>query len=302
MAQEARPVRVRIAPSPTGDPHVGTAYIALFNYVFARQQGGKFVLAHRGHRPDARARRFGADDLRRAALGRPVVGRRSRRRRAVSPLIVRASAARSTASTRRSARDAARRIAASARAIGSRSYASSNRPRSTTLGYDRHCRDIDAGESAKRARGRAVRDPARRCRSRARSTFSDELRGDVTRDADEIDDQVLLKSDGLPTYHLANVVDDHLMEISHVVRAEEWISSTPQARAALQGVRLGAAGVHPHAAAAQRPTSRRSASARTRSRSTTTATPAFCRRRCSTSSARWDGRSAATARSSRSPR
>jgi glutamyl-tRNA synthetase len=56
--------------------------------------------------------------------------------------------------------------------------------------------------------------------------FMDKLRGKVTRDAKEIDDQVLLKSDGLPTYHLANVVDDHLMEITHVIRAEEWISST----------------------------------------------------------------------------
>jgi glutamyl-tRNA synthetase len=59
-------------------------------------------------------------------------------------------------------------------------------------------------------------------------TFRDELRGDVTRDATDLDDQVLMKSDGLPTYHLANVVDDHLMEITHVVRAEEWISSTPK--------------------------------------------------------------------------
>ena len=58
--------------------------------------------------------------------------------------------------------------------------------------------------------------------------FEDKLRGKVTRDAKEIDDQVLLKSDGMPTYHLANVVDDHLMEITHVIRAEEWISSTPK--------------------------------------------------------------------------
>jgi glutamyl-tRNA synthetase len=56
--------------------------------------------------------------------------------------------------------------------------------------------------------------------------FADRLRGPITRDAKEVDDQVLLKSDGMPTYHLANVVDDHLMEITHVIRAEEWISST----------------------------------------------------------------------------
>jgi glutamyl-tRNA synthetase len=59
-------------------------------------------------------------------------------------------------------------------------------------------------------------------------TWRDELRGDVAFDVEQIDDQVLMKSDGMPTYHLANVVDDHLMEITHVVRAEEWISSTPK--------------------------------------------------------------------------
>jgi glutamyl-tRNA synthetase len=58
--------------------------------------------------------------------------------------------------------------------------------------------------------------------------FQDEVRGGVTFDSEEVDDQVLLKSDGLPTYHLANVVDDHLMEISHVIRGEEWLSSTPK--------------------------------------------------------------------------
>src|SRR5215472_6540548 len=60
------------------------------------------------------------------------------------------------------------------------------------------------------------------------TTFRDELRGDITFDHFNVDDQVLLKSDGFPTYHLANVVDDHLMGISDVIRAEEWISSTPK--------------------------------------------------------------------------
>ena len=128
-----------------------------------------------------------------------------------------------------------------------------------TLGYDRHCRDIDRAESARRAaagepyvvrlkvpldgRDRRSRRAARR-RSRATPR--------------EIDDQVLLKSDGLPTYHLANVVDDHLMEITHVDPRRGVDLVDAQARAALPGVRLGAAGVHPHAAAAQRATSRRS--------------------------------------------
>jgi glutamyl-tRNA synthetase len=69
---------------------------------------------------------------------------------------------------------------------------------------------------------------ASRFRQPGSTTFRDELRGDITFDHSNVDDQVLLKSDGFPTYHLANVVDDHLMEISDVIRAEEWISSTPK--------------------------------------------------------------------------
>src|SRR5260370_19989311 len=60
------------------------------------------------------------------------------------------------------------------------------------------------------------------------TTFHDELRGDITFEHSNVDDQVLMKSDGFPTYHLANVVDDHLMQIPDVIRAEEWISSTPK--------------------------------------------------------------------------
>jgi glutamyl-tRNA synthetase len=60
------------------------------------------------------------------------------------------------------------------------------------------------------------------------TTFRDELRGDITFEHNNVDDQVLMKSDGFPTYHLANVVDDHLMQITDVIRAEEWISSTPK--------------------------------------------------------------------------
>ncbi|MEO7730998.1 MAG: glutamate--tRNA ligase, partial [Kofleriaceae bacterium] len=95
-----------------------------------------------------------------------------------------------------------------------------------TLGYDRHCRDLDPGDGARRAAAGEAFVVRLQVPLEGPITFHDLLRGEVTRDAKEIDDQVLLKSDGMPTYHLANVVDDHLMEISHVIRAEEWISST----------------------------------------------------------------------------
>ena len=85
----------------------------------------------------------------------------------------------------------------------------------------------------------------------AQTTFRDELRGDITFEHTNVDDQVLLKSDGFPTYHLANVVDDHLMEITarHPRRGVDLLHA--EARAALQGLRLGAAALLAHAAAAQ---------------------------------------------------
>ena len=84
-------------------------------------------------------------------------------------------------------------------------------------------------------------------------TLHDQLRGDITIQGSEVDDAVLLKSDGFPTYHLASVVDDHLMGITNVIRGEEWISSfLSQASTALPGFRLDRARFHSLAAAAER--------------------------------------------------
>ena len=230
MVQVTRPVRVRIAPSPTGDPHVGTAYIALFNYVFARMQGGKFVL--RIEDTDQARARADSEQMIFDALhwigltwdeGPDVGGpyapyRQSERgpiyREHAKILVDRAEAYRCFCTEDRLAK---LRIQQEAEKL----------PR----GYDRHCRDIDPADSARRAAaGDAhvirLKMPVSGPEAAVLIDFRDELRGLVSRDAKEIDDQVLLKSDGLPTYHLANVVDDHLMEITHVIRAEEWISST----------------------------------------------------------------------------
>jgi glutamyl-tRNA synthetase len=225
MTPPGKPVRVRIAPSPTGDPHVGTAYIALFNYVFARQQGGKFVL--RIEDTDQSRARTDSEQLIFDALhwvgltwdeGPDVGGphapyRQSERgeiyRTHADILVERGEAYRCFCTEDRLAKV---RI--------------QQQTEKRTLGYDRHCRDLDPGDGARRAAAGEPHVIRLRVPVSGPITFRDELRGDVTRDAAEIDDQVLLKSDGLPTYHLANVVDDHLMEISHVIRAEEWISST----------------------------------------------------------------------------
>jgi len=94
-------------------------------------------------------------------------------------------------------------------------------------GYDRHCRDLDVDDSARRAPGEThvvrMKVPVD-----GECSFQDLLRGEIRREWASVDDQIILKSDGFPTYHLANVVDDHLMGITHVIRGEEWISSVPK--------------------------------------------------------------------------
>jgi glutamyl-tRNA synthetase len=226
-----RPVRVRIAPSPTGDPHVGTAYIALFNYVFARQHGGTFILRiedtdQTRARSDSEQAIF--DALHWVGLswdeGPDVGGPHAPYRQSERGAIYREHA------EILMGRDRAYRCFCTSERLNALRVQQTAEKRS--LGYDRHCRFLDKAEAAQRA---AAGEPYTvRLAVPADGTgggvvrFHDQLRGDVEFAVAQIDDQVLLKSDGMPTYHLANVVDDHLMEISHVIRAEEWISSTPK--------------------------------------------------------------------------
>jgi glutamyl-tRNA synthetase len=223
----SRPVRTRIAPSPTGDPHVGTAYIGLLNYLFARQRGGKFLLRIE----DTDRARFVEsseqmifDALRWIGLqwdeGPDVGGphgpyRQSERteiyRKYAQILLDNGSAYRSFATPEELEAEREKQKAAKLP------------PR-----YDRATHAVTPEQEKKfLAEGRpfAIRMAVP---PQGSTTFRDELRGEITFDHANVDDQVLLKSDGFPTYHLANVVDDHLMEITDVIRAEEWISSTPK--------------------------------------------------------------------------
>ena len=217
-------VRVRIAPSPTGDPHVGTAYIALFNYVFAKKQGGQFIL--RIEDTDQTRSTLASEEAILRALhwvglqwdegpdcGGPFGPYRQSERTALyqqhAQLLVEKGAAYRCFCT-------AERLEASRHTKGKSS------------GYDRRCRYLTKEEVSDRlaAGDKYVIRLAMPLTGETR--FFDGLRGDTQFANATIDDQVLLKSDGFPTYHLANVVDDHLMQISHVIRAEEWISSTPK--------------------------------------------------------------------------
>jgi glutamyl-tRNA synthetase len=216
------PPRVRIAPSPTGDPHVGTAYIGLFNYVFARKHGGQFIL-----RIEDTDRERSSESSEQAILAAlrwlglswdegPDVGgphgpyRQSERlelyKREVQVLLDKGAAYRCFCSRERL--DAVRKAG--------------------RFGYDRHCRELDPAEAAARAAGGEAHVIRMKMPTEGQTIVNDGLRGNIVRDNAESDDQVILKSDGYPTYHLAVVVDDHHMGITHVIRGEEWISSTPK--------------------------------------------------------------------------
>jgi len=222
-----KPVRVRIAPSPTGDPHVGTAYIALFNYVFAKKHGGQFIL--RIEDTDrARSTRESEEAILRALRwlglswdeGPDVGGPHGPYRQS----------------------ERAQIYAEHARILVDRGHAypcfcteerlaalrEQQRLEKKSGGYDGFCRRLAPAKAAARVAAGEKHVVRLAMPKEGESVVKDGLRGEVRFDYAGIDDQVLLKSDGFPTYHLANVVDDHLMGITHVIRAEEWISSTPK--------------------------------------------------------------------------
>lgn len=210
----------RIAPSPTGDPHVGTAYIALFNYAWARKNGGRFIVRIE----DTDRARYvpGAEERILAALkwlglsydeGPDVGGphgpyRQSERlplyRRYAEELLKRGWAYRAFETPEEL-----------------------ERIRKEKGGYDGRARNIPPEEAEARARRGEPHVIRLKVPRPGTTEVRDELRGVVVYDNQEIPDVVLLKSDGYPTYHLANVVDDHLMGVTDVIRAEEWLVSTP---------------------------------------------------------------------------
>ena len=218
-------IRVRVAPSPTGDPHVGTAYVTLFNYAFAKKHQGKLILRiedtdQKRARATSEAQIFAS--LRWLGLdwdeGPDVGGSLGPYRQSERLGIYREHVAMLTKS------GAAYPCFCTAERL-TKMRASQ---KGHVTGYDGHCRDLGAQEVAK-LQAQGIPCVIRlKIRQGGSTTFKDQLRGDVTVGNDRIDDQVLFKSDGYPTYHLANVVDDHLMKITHVMRAEEWISSTPK--------------------------------------------------------------------------
>jgi len=220
--------RTRIAPSPTGDPHVGTAYAALFNYALARRAGGQFILRVEDtdrQRSHPASERMTFEALRWLGLwwdeGPDVGGPHGPYRQSERSAIYREHAERLLAG------GAAYACFCTPERLAALREEQKGRKAAVT-GYDGRCRPLDPADAARRrAAGEAcvvrLAMPAEDS-----MTVTDRLRGEVRFERPQMDDQVLLKSDGFPTYHLANVVDDHLMGITHVLRAEEWLSSLPK--------------------------------------------------------------------------
>lgn len=226
------PVRVRFAPSPTGSLHIGGLRTALYNYLLARQTGGAFLLRIE----DTDQERFveGAeadiqDSLRWAGmdwdegpgLGGPFAPyrqseRTDRYREVVQHLLDSGHAY--YAFDAKDELDAARAAAGDAFAYDAATRMAMRN--SLSLPADEVQRLLEAGTPyVVRFKVPDAGEPV---------TFTDLVRGDVSIPLDRVDDAVLLKSDGFPTYHLANVVDDHDMQITHVIRGEEWLPSTPK--------------------------------------------------------------------------
>lgn len=220
-------VRTRVAPSPTGDPHVGTAYMALFNRVFAKSRGGQFVLRIEDTdqaRSTAASEQAIFDALRWAGLdwdeGPDIGGDCGPYRQSERTRIYRDHAERLLAS------GAAFRCFCTPERLGQVRRA--QQARRETPRYDGHCLGLDAAEVAARLDRGEPHVVRLRVPTEGECRFEDGLRGEIAIPWRQVDSQVLMKSDGFPTYHLAVIIDDHLMRISHVLRGEEWISSFPK--------------------------------------------------------------------------
>jgi len=220
-------IRTRIAPSPTGDPHIGTAYIGLFNKIFAHQNSGNFLLRiedtdrSRYSESSEQAIFAAMDWLNLTPDEGPHVGGecgpyvQSQRIDIYKNYIL--------------------QLVDKKHAY----YCFCDKERLTKLReqqekeggdykYDRSCLNLSQEEVEENLNAGTPYVIRMKIPKEGTTTFTDLIRKEVTFENNLIDDQVLLKADGFPTYHFASVVDDYLMKITHVIRAEEWISSTPK--------------------------------------------------------------------------
>jgi glutamyl-tRNA synthetase len=219
LAKSKATVRVRFAPSPTGYPHLGNIRTALFNWLFARHNDGTFIL--RIEDTDVARLVEGATDIILDSLrwlgldwdeGPYFQSQRLEIYRGVADQLVE--------------EELAYLCYCSPQRL--ESMRQEQMKRKQPPGYDRRCRHLTREQRAELKASGVT--PVVRFKSpfEGQTSLHDLIRGEIVFENSTLDDFVLLKSDGYPTYHLANIVDDHRMEISHVLRADEWLSSTPR--------------------------------------------------------------------------
>jgi glutamyl-tRNA synthetase len=231
-----KPVRVRFAPSPTGGLHIGGVRTALYNYLLAKQTGGQFLI--RIEDTDQERYVEGAEEYIMEALrwvgieadespekgGKHAPYRQSERKEKgiykqyVMQLIESGNAYYAFDTSEELTAMREKLEAAKAKNTSYNMISRMQMKNSLTLPADEVQRRLEAGEPYVIR----LKVPAKR-----NIRFKDLIRGWVSVESSTLDDKVLLKSDGMPTYHLANIIDDHLMEITHVIRGEEWLPSAP---------------------------------------------------------------------------
>lgn len=217
-------IRTRFAPSPTGYMHIGNLRTALYEYLIAKKENGKFILRIE----DTDQERFvdGATDviyktLKMAGITHdegPDIGGE------YGPYI--------QSQRKNNYIDYAKQLVEKGEAY----YCFCDKERLDSLKgenekdiakYDRHCLHLSKEEIEKKLNEK-VPFVIRQKIKEGKTTFKDEVYGEITIENDEMEDQILIKSDGLPTYNFANVIDDHLMNITHVIRGSEYLTSTPK--------------------------------------------------------------------------
>jgi glutamyl-tRNA synthetase len=222
-------VRTRVAPSPTGDPHVGTAYMALFCLCFAKKHGGEFVLRIEdtdAARSTSESEQQIFDSLKWLGLnwdegpdcGGPHAPYRQSER-------VEQGIYKQYADQLIEQGDAFHCFCSSERLDEMRNE---QMKKGQSAKYDGLCVGLSSDEVATRVAANEPRVVRMKVPESGTCVVQDKLRGEIEIDYAQVDMQVLVKSDGNPTYHLAVVVDDYLMEITHIIRGEEWINSAPK--------------------------------------------------------------------------
>lgn len=216
-------IRTRFAPSPTGYMHIGNLRTALYEYLIAKSQGGDFIL--RIEDTDQKRYVEGATDIIYNTLKTvnlnwdegPDMGGK------FGPYV------------QSERKDIYAKYAHELVKLGGAHYcfcseesADSQKDDEKNMKFTDPCRNVSLEEAQKRIGSGEAFVIRQTINKTGKSKFNDEVYGEIEIDYDELDEGVLLKSDGLPTYNFANVVDDHLMEITHVVRGNEYITSTPK--------------------------------------------------------------------------